>query len=69
METKHNIPITPRDRLMYAWQMSMELVLQYRQFAQECENDPQAEKLLKEIAENECVHASKLLEELHRLSD
>ncbi len=68
METKHNIPITPRDRLMYAWQVSMELVLQYRQFAQECEGAPHAESLLKEIAENECVHASKLLERLHEMN-
>lgn len=68
METKHNLPITARDRLMYAWQISMELVLQYRQFAQECESDPHAEKLLKEIAEDECVHASKLLERLHEMN-
>ncbi len=69
METKHDIPITPRDRMMYAWQISMELVLQYRRFAQECEDDTRVQSLLKELAEDECVHASELLEELHRLSD
>lgn len=65
MTYKHKLRITARDRLMYAWETSMGLVRDYRAYAQELDDDPQAADLFEELAEEECVHASHLLRMLH----
>ncbi len=65
MDTKHNLNITPRDRVLRAWENSMELVRAYESYSQEITSDSNAANVFAEFAEDECTHASKLLEMLH----
>ncbi len=65
MDDKHNIRITPRDRLMHAWTVSMGLVWAYEGYAKELTDDKEAAELFARMAEDVCVHASRLLELLH----
>lgn len=65
MDTKHNLNITPRDRVLRAWENSMELVRAYESYSQEITSDSNAADVFAEFAEDECAHAAKLLEMLH----
>ena len=58
----HEVVITTRDRLMKAWQSSMELVRDYKHYAQE-ENDS-VSNLFNEFAEEIGIQSSKLREML-----
>lgn len=60
MTEKHDLTITPRDRLMYAWEASMGLVRAYRSYAAETAEDAAASELFDELAERECENASRL---------
>lgn len=65
MDHKHNLRIMPRDRLMHAWEISMGLVRDFEGYAKEMPEDKAAASLFAEMAEDECVHASRLLQLLH----
>lgn len=64
MNRKHQVNITARDRVFQAWEASMELVRNYEAYAGEIQ-DSRVSEMFREFAEDEGVHASKLLEALH----
>ncbi len=57
---KHGIKITTRDRLMRAWQDSMELTRDYEIFSKEME-DERAAVMFSNFARDEGLHTAKLL--------
>ncbi len=65
MEGRYKINITTRDRLLRAWQNSMELVRDFETYSREVADEKGAAALFAQCAEGECLHASKLLEMLH----
>lgn len=65
MQTKHNLHITPRDRLLFAWETSMTLVRTYQAYADETAEDEKATAFFRELAETECQNASRLLALIH----
>ena len=66
MQNKHDLTITPRDRLMHAWVISMGLVRDYEEYVEETAEDEEAAKLFAKLALDECAHAAQLLELLHK---
>lgn len=66
MQKKHDLTITPRDRLMHAWVISMGLVRDFEGYVSETVEDEEAAKLFAQLALDECAHASRLLELLHK---
>lgn len=63
MDSKNGFTITNRDRVLRAWQNSTELVRDYQAYAHEIEeDDKELAKLFFEFADDEAVHAAKLLE-------
>lgn len=63
MDSKNGFTITNRDRVLRAWQNSTELVRDYQAYAQEIEeDDKELAKLFFEFADDEAVHAAKLLD-------
>lgn len=56
---ENEIEITTYDRLLRAWENSMELVRDYEMYSKRIE-DEQVKKLFKEFAEDEGMHASTL---------
>ena len=65
MQTKHKLNITPRDRLLIAWETSMNLVRTYQAYADETVEDGEVSALFRELAESECENASHLLKNIH----
>lgn len=61
IEKKHGITITERDRLMSAWQRSMETVRDYERFAKEL-GGTELGKMFAEFAEEIGLQSSKLRE-------
>lgn len=57
---KHNVTITTRDRLMLAWQDSMELTRDFEMYSKETEDEHVA-VMFSAFAEDEGLHAAKLL--------
>ncbi len=59
---KHNITITTRDRLMRAWQDSMELTRDFEIFSKETDGeDERISVMFSNFARDEGLHAAKLL--------
>ncbi|HPD89723.1 MAG TPA: rubrerythrin [Oscillospiraceae bacterium] len=56
------IKITTRDRLLRAWQNSMELVRDFECYSRETEDDEKAARIFADCAEEEGLHASKFRE-------
>lgn len=64
MSTLNNeVKITTYDRILRAWENSMELVRDYEMYSKRIEDD-QIKKVFKEFAEDEGMHATKLREML-----
>ena len=62
MDNKNGFTITNRDHVLRAWQNSTELVRDYQAYAQETAHDDKAlSHLFAQFAEEEAVHATKLL--------
>lgn len=62
MQDLNGFMITPRDRVLRAWQNSTELVRDYQDYAREWEQEePALSKLFAEFAESEAAHAARLL--------
>ena len=55
----NEVEITTYDRLLRAWENSMELVRDYEMYSKRVE-DIEAKQVFKEFAEDEGTHASKL---------
>ena len=63
MDSKNGFTITNRDHVLRAWQNSSELVRDYQAYAHEIEeDDKELAKLFFEFADDEAVHAAKLLD-------
>lgn len=69
MNDKHGIKIITRDRLLRAWENSMELVRDFESYSKEIEDDEKVAKIFAEYAEDEGIHASKFLEILHEYGE
>ncbi len=59
----NEIKITTYDRLLRAWENSMELVRDYEMYSKRIEDD-EVKKVFKDFAEDEGMHATKLREML-----
>lgn len=62
MDHKDEIKITTRDRLLRAWQNSMELVRDFESYSRETGDDEEAAKTFAAYAEEEGLHASRFRE-------
>lgn len=69
MQTKHEIKITTRDKLLRAWQNSMELVRDFETYSKDIDDDEKVAKLFGKYAEDEGFHAAKLREILHEYNN
>ena len=63
---KNGFIVTTRDRVLRAWENSTELVRDYEVYAKQITDDEEISSLFGEFAEDEAVHAAKLLELLRR---
>lgn len=59
------IQVTTQDRLMRAWQNSMELVTDYEDYSKAIKDDEVIAETFGRLAEEECVHAAQLRQMLH----
>ena len=66
MQHEKDISITTHDRLLRAWENSMELVRDFESYAKEITNDPKTADVFAKFAEDEGQHASRLREILHQ---
>lgn len=67
MDDKNGFVITNRDRVLRAWENSTELIRDYQLYAHEMEEDENLSQMFGEFAEDEAMHASKLLEVLRKM--
>lgn len=65
MNETHGIQITPRDRVLRAWENAAEAVRDYQNYAREMEDDGELARLFARYAEEEAFRASELLQLLH----
>ncbi|WOC31629.1 MULTISPECIES: rubrerythrin [Caproicibacterium] len=66
MQHEKDISITTHDRLLRAWENSMELVRDFESYAKEITDDPKTADVFAKFAEDEGQHASRLREILHQ---
>lgn len=62
MSKEVEVEVTTRDRLMRAWQNSMELVTDFQTYSQEIKDNETVARLFHEYAGHEGVHAAKFRE-------
>lgn len=65
MDKTHQIEITTRDRVLRAWENSMELVRDFENYAKEITDNKQVAETFAAYAEEEAIHASNFREMLH----
>jgi rubrerythrin len=65
MSNMHDIEITTRDKLLRAWENSMELVRDFENYSKDIKDDRQAAEAFKRFAEDEGMHANELRQMLH----
>lgn len=58
------IELTTYDRLLRAWENSVELVRDYEMYSKRIEDDEEVKGLFKQFAEDEGLHAAALKEKL-----
>ena len=63
------IVVSTRDKVMRAWQNSMELTRDFETYSKEIHDDPHTARVFAAFAEEECVHAARFREILHRYQD
>lgn len=61
----NNIEIGTRDKLLRAWENSKESVRDFESYSKEIKDDERVAKMFAEFAEDEGMHAAKLLKILH----
>ena len=66
---KYDVEITTRDRVMKAWENSMELVRDFESYSKEIKDDSAVAKIFADFAVEEGLHASKFREILHQFQD
>lgn len=62
MHNENEIKITVRDRLLRAWENSMELTRDFEIYSKELTNNREVQKVFERFAEDEGMHASKFRE-------
>lgn len=67
MQAHEPIHISDRDRVLRAWQNTMELIRDYQLYAREIE-DPALSELFSRLAENECRHGAQLHDALKEMA-
>ncbi len=67
MPNQEPIRFTTRDRLLRAWQNSMELVRDFQLYAGEDQHSDEVVAVFREFAEDECAHAARFRELLHKV--
>lgn len=58
----YQVEINTRDRLLRAWENSMELTRDFQIYSQEIKDNSEAAQAFAKFAENEGMHAAKLRE-------
>ena len=66
---EHELKISTRDKVMRAWQNSMELVRDFQSYAHEIKDDDDAVQVFKDFAKVEGEHASRFLAMLHQYQE
>lgn len=66
MSENQHIEITTRDRLLSAWQNSMEMVRDFVNYSNEIENDEDVASIFSDFAKQKGIQASKLRELLEQ---
>lgn len=64
MENNGDVQITTYDRLLRAWENSMELTRDFEMYSKSTEDNEQAKKVFHEFAQEEGLHAAKFKEML-----
>lgn len=67
MQAHEPIHISTRDRVLRAWQNTMELIRDYQLYAREIE-DPTISELFSRLAESECRHGADLHDVLKKMA-
>ena len=65
-EGEKPVQITTRDKVMRAWENSMELTRDFELYSKQINDDPEVSKVFAEFAEDECAHAARFREILHK---
>lgn len=65
MQQKHKIEITTRDRVMRAWENSMDLARNYELCAKDIQDNSEAAQAFFAFAEEEALHAARFKEILN----
>lgn len=66
---KREIQINTRDRLLRAWQNTMDLVRDFELYSQSIKDNPEAAGTFAEFAEVQGAQAARFRELLHKLQD
>ncbi len=64
MHSQQEVRVTTHDKLMRAWENSMELVRDFENYSHQVTDDRQAAQVFAQFAEEESLHAAKLREML-----
>lgn len=68
-EGEKPVQITTRDKVMRAWENSMELTRDFEMYSKQISDDPDTARVFAEFAEEECVHAARFREILHKYQE
>lgn len=63
------VQITTRDKVMRAWENSMELTRDFELYSKQINDDPDTARIFAEFAEDECAHAARFREILHKYQE
>lgn len=66
MKDNEKVKFTKRDRVLRAWENSMELVRDFEKYSKEIENDNQLSEMFDKFAEDEAIHAAEFRKVLHQ---
>ena len=69
MHGQEPIRFSSRDRLLRAWQNTMELVRDFQLYAGEKQHSDEVIAVFREFAEDECAHAARFRELLHQVEE
>ncbi len=68
-EHEKPIQITTRDKVMRAWENAMELTRDFELYSKQISDDPDTAAVFAQFAEDECVHAARFREILHKYQE
>ena len=68
-EGEKPVQITTRDKVMRAWENSMELTRDFELYSKQINDDDDIAKTFADFAEDECAHAARFREILHKIQN